>query len=102
MLTDVLGALFALLFVLGLIALLAWALRRFGLAPGHATLKKRDREIEILETRMIDARSRLVTARWRGKDYFLGVSANGITAIDRDGSKENDASTFIEELSKHD
>ena len=59
MLTDVLGALFALLFVLGLIALLAWALRRFGLAPGHVTLKKRDREIEILETRMIDARSRL-------------------------------------------
>ncbi len=79
---DIFGAFSALIFVLGLLGLFAWAVRRFGFMPGQPKFGKGSKELEILESKMIDAKSRLIIARWRGTDYFLAFGADGVEKID--------------------
>ncbi len=59
---DYLRFLGALIFVLGLIGIAAVAARRFGLAERMGALAG-SRRLDIVETRMIDARRRLVLVR---------------------------------------
>lgn len=79
---DVFGAFSALVFVLGLLGLLVWAIKRFGFMPGQPTFGAGSKELEILESKMIDARNRLVVARWRGTDYLLAFGADGAKKLD--------------------
>lgn len=79
---DVFGAFSALVFVLGLLGLLVWAIKRFGFMPGQPKFGAGSKELEILESKMIDARNRLVVARWRGVDYLLAFGADGAKKID--------------------
>jgi flagellar protein FliO/FliZ len=78
-LADYLRFLFALLFVLGLIGLLAWAGRRFGMvarvAKNGGGKKKR---VELIEVTPIDAKRRLVLIRRDDKEHLvlLGASAD--------------------------
>ncbi len=81
MLDDAFGAFAALIFVIGLLGLFAWSLRRFGFMPGQPKLGRASKDLEIIESRMIDARSKLVVARWRGKDYLLAFGADGVKSI---------------------
>lgn len=81
MLDEAFGAFAALIFVIGLLGLFAWSLKRFGFMPGQPKFGKVSKELEIIESRMIDARSKLVVARWRGKDYLLAFGADGIKSI---------------------
>lgn len=83
MLEDIFGAFSALIFVIGLLGLFAWSLRRFGFFPGQPKFGKGAKDLEIMESRMIDARSKLVVARWRGKDYLIAFSADGAREIDQ-------------------
>ncbi|GHF27037.1 hypothetical protein GCM10017044_22600 [Kordiimonas sediminis] len=82
MLIEFLGALTALIFVLGLIFIITWAVKKFGLLPGSYQIKKEHREIEILDSKMIDARSRVLVVRWRDKDYLVGNSPSGLSLLD--------------------
>jgi flagellar protein FliO/FliZ len=100
MLTEVLGAIIALVFVLGLIFLMTWGVRRFGLIPGASTAKKEEREIEVLDSKMLDARSRLVVVRWRGKDYLLGNSPAGLRVIDSVDGDESSVQKFQSYISE--
>ena len=64
----------ALAFVLGLIALLAWAARRFRLgsaAPGAG------RRLAVIETLPLDPRRKLVLARCDDRDYLLLLGQDG-------------------------
>lgn len=81
MLDDAFGAFAALIFVIGLLGLFAWSLRRFGFMPGQPKFGKGTKDLQILESRMIDARSKLVVARWRGNDYLLAFGADGVKSI---------------------
>lgn len=79
---NIFGAFSALIIVLGLLGLFAWLVRRFGFMPGQPKFGKAAKDLEILESKMIDARNRLVVARWRGDDYLLAFGADGIAKID--------------------
>lgn len=79
---DIFGAFSALVFVLGLLGLFVWAIKRFGFMPGQPKFGTKSKELEILESKMIDARNRLVVARWRGADYLLAFGADGAIKID--------------------
>ena len=53
----------ALVFVLALIGVLAWVARRYGFGGRPGPRNHRDRRLEIVETRVIDGKRRLVLLR---------------------------------------
>lgn len=63
-------AIVALAAVLGLIVLLARALRRFGLAPGQPVAGAA-RRLSVLEVLPVDARRRVVLLRCDGRDILV-------------------------------
>ena len=65
----------ALLFVLGLIALLAWFARRFrlGTAPAAGTARR----LAVLETLPLDARRKLVLIRRDDTEHLLLLGTDG-------------------------
>ncbi|MFC3050893.1 flagellar biosynthetic protein FliO [Kordiimonas pumila] len=83
MITETLTAFSALFFILAIMGGMAWAIRHFGLIPGSPKIKSGSKQIEILESRMIDGRNRLVVVRWQGQEYLLATNPNGITPISK-------------------
>lgn len=82
MTADIFNAFSALIFVLGLLGVFAWGMKRFGFIPGQPATNKRTKELEIVETKMVDARNKLLVARWHGTDYLLSSGPDGIKRID--------------------
>jgi flagellar protein FliO/FliZ len=76
---DYLRFLAALAFVLGLIALLAWAARRFRLVTAPSGSARRLAVIEVLP---VDPRRKLVLARYSG-EYLLLLGQDGNRLIER-------------------
>lgn len=70
----------ALVLVIGLIALIAWLVRRFGLAqrlaPGTAT-PRRFRRLSVVEVCVVDGRRRLVLVKRDGVEHLLLLSQTG-------------------------
>jgi flagellar protein FliO/FliZ len=69
----------AFLLVLGLIALCAWALRRFGL--GGAIRPTRGRRLAVVESLALDPRHRLVLVRRDDREHLLLIGT-GETVIE--------------------
>ncbi len=88
MITDMLGAFGALIFVLGLLILIMWGIKRIGVMPGQPTIRTGKKSIDILESRVLDSRNRLVAVRWKGQEYLLGVNQNGTRLIDSEMQDE--------------
>ncbi len=87
-----------LVFVLALIGLLTWLVRRFG--PGRRVLRPRSgqRRLEIVEVAPIDAKRRLVLVRRDGTEHLimLGTTSDllieaGIAAAPRQADREDAA-----------
>ena len=91
MITEIFSALAALFFVLGLFGLFAWGVKRSGLLPGHTKIKAGEKQLDILESKMIDGRNRLIVASWRGKHYLLGTNPAGLTLIASEDENSSDA-----------
>lgn len=91
--TSVMSALGGLLFVLGLIFLTNYLLRRFGASLCAKTEAKR--EITLLDVKPLDAKNKLVLARCREKDFLIltGESNAQIAVFDAPAQekKEEDA-----------
>jgi flagellar protein FliO/FliZ len=77
---DYLRFLAALAFVLGLIALLAWAARRFRLVTAPSGSARRLAVIEVLP---VDPRRKLVLARCDAGEYLLLLGQDGNRLIER-------------------
>lgn len=60
----------ALVFVLGLILMVNWLLRRFSPLAGRA-IRGRDKRLEIVEIQPLDARRRLVLVRRDDQEHLL-------------------------------
>lgn len=74
--------LLALVFVLGLIAALAWAVRRFGLGGGFIPMKGRSTRLAVTESLMLDPKRRLVLIRRDDREHLLVLSATGETVVE--------------------
>lgn len=97
MVSEALGAFSALLFVLAILAAAAWAMKRFGLVPGQPRTVTGKKQINVIESRMIDGRNRLVVVEWKGSEYLLATHhTRGVTPIGMDKSK------FKEMVAEHD
>lgn len=75
--------LLALVFVLGLIGLIAWAARRFGLMRGAVRPRNGQRRIEVIETASVDSKRRLMLVRRDGTEHLLLLGINGDMVIER-------------------
>ncbi len=75
--------LLALVFVLGLIGLIAWAARRFGLLRGTVRPRNGQRRLEVIETAAIDSKRRLMLVRRDGTEHLLLLGINGDLVIER-------------------
>ncbi|MBI2254229.1 MAG: flagellar biosynthetic protein FliO [Proteobacteria bacterium] len=84
----------ALLLVLGLIALFAWALRRFGF--GGALRADNRRRIQILETTPLGPRHRLVLVRRDQTEHLLLLGPQGDLVVE--GGIER--TTFEQEMTR--
>lgn len=71
----------ALLLVLGLIAILAWLLRRFGL--GGAMRGSSQRRLQVVETTPIGPRHRLVLVRRDRVEHLLLLGPQGDVVVER-------------------
>lgn len=72
---------FALVFVLALIALLAWLAKRFGVA-GAFVRRRSDRRLSLVESLPLDARHRLVLVRRDGTEHLVLLGAGGDSLIE--------------------
>ena len=73
--------LFALVFVLALIALLAWLAKRFGVAGAFAR-QRADRRLSVVESLPVDARHRLVLVRRDDREHLVLLGAGGACPIE--------------------
>ena len=95
---EIFTAFAALIFVIGLLGLFAWAVKRFGFIPGQGALKPGKKHINILESKMLDGRNRLVTVSWKGKEYLLSTNPAGVKLIDSvSGDQSSDQSELTGE-----
>ncbi|WP_142847859.1 flagellar biosynthetic protein FliO [Telmatospirillum sp. J64-1] len=72
----------ALVFVLGLITVAAWAARRFGMGPRLAGGGKRKR-LALVETMMIDGKRRLVLVRRDDKEHLLLIGGGNDVVVEQ-------------------
>lgn len=80
--TDYLRFVFALLFVLGLIAALALAGKRFGFGNRGPTLRGSTKRLAIVETMALDPKRRLVLVRRDGTEHLLLLGASGEQVVE--------------------
>jgi len=72
----------ALLFVLGLIALLAWLARRYGLAGAAAPSGGKRKRLRLVEAMPLDAKRRLVLVQRDDVEHLILLGAAGDIAIE--------------------
>lgn len=80
----------ALLFVLGLIALVAWLARRLRLGPAAAMSPAR--RLAVLETLPLDARRKLVLVRRDDTEHLLLLGTDGNRLVESGVSPRREAS----------
>ena len=71
----------ALIFVLALIALLAWLAKRFGV-PGVLTRQQTNRRLSVVESLPLDARHRLVLVRRDRVEHLVMLGPGGDSLIE--------------------
>ncbi len=90
----------ALVFVLGLIGVMAVIARRLGLGfPVQATKSGADKRIGVVEVAPLDGRRRLVLVRRDDVEHLLVIGPTSELVIER-GIRNDSKSTFEAELAK--
>lgn len=82
-LADYLRFVAALVLVLGLIGLAAWAVRRLGLAGRLAITGRGSRRIGVVETAVLGPKHRLVLVRRDGVEHLVLLAPTGNVVVER-------------------
>jgi len=72
----------ALVFVLGLIVLLAWAVRRFGWFAQVIPVRAGKKRIAVVDMAVVDAKRRLILVRRDDMEHLLLIGANSETVVE--------------------
>ena len=72
-----------LVFVLALIGLLTWLVRRFGLAGRMPTGGKQGRRLDVIEVAALDSRHRLVLLRRDRTEHLVLLGTNADIVVER-------------------
>ncbi len=90
---------FAFMFVMGLMFLLAYVLKRAGLA-GHSMLPGGKRRLKVIEHLPIDHRRRLLLVRRDDREHLLILSPTGETVVETNISAPKDAVVDLTDAEK--
>lgn len=71
----------AFVFVLGLIGLMAWLARRFGMIPSRGRTSS-ERRLKIVETAALDGKRRLLLVRRDNIEHLLMLGATGDVVVE--------------------
>ncbi len=74
--------LLALVFVLSLIGLLAWAVKRFGLIPGVSRVSGPSHRLSVVEAANIDPRRRLVLVRRDDVEHLILLGPDSMIVVE--------------------
>jgi len=96
MLAMALQSLFGLSLVLGLFALIVWAIRRFQQYSGNTV----ERDFKIIQRLHLDNKNSLVEIRHKGCHYLLGLSPGGMVQI-HSGHALNTAESVSTQMPDH-
>lgn len=77
----VLKSFFAFCFVMSLMFLLSWALKRYGF-PGKSMLPGSKRRLKVIEQIQIDQRRKLILIRRDDKEYLIVAGPSGETVVE--------------------
>lgn len=83
--TDILRAIFALAFVIGLMWLLSYVLKKYGWRFGLPTALSmgRERRLKLVEILPLDHRNKVALIRQDGKEHLLLINADNATIIEK-------------------
>lgn len=84
------------LLALVLVLVLAWFAIRLLSHMGNSKLN--NNEIQVTHTTPIGAREKLMLVNFKDYTYFLGVTANGITVIDKNPVSKSDAAAQLSSI----
>lgn len=90
---------FAFMFVMGLMFLLAYVLKRAGLA-GHSMLPGGKRRLKVIEHLPIDHRRRLLLVRRDDREHLLILSPTGETVVETNIPAAKDAVVDLTDTEK--
>lgn len=91
---------FAFTFVMSLMFLLSWALKRFGF-PGKSILPGNKRRLKVIEQMPIDQRRKLVLVRRDDKEHLLVIGPGGETVVESGIPLENNIVELPAKEKKH-
>ncbi len=74
--------------VLALIAICAWAIRRFGLGGALSATKGGSKRLSIVEVKVIDPRRKLVLIRKDGKEHLVLLGPTQDLLIESSGAPD--------------
>lgn len=77
----VLKSFFAFCFVMSLMFLLSWALKRYGF-PGRSILPGGKRRLQVIEQIQIDQRRKLILIRRDDREYLIVAGPGGETVVE--------------------
>lgn len=93
--SDYLRFVIALAFVLALIAILSWAVRRYGIGGRVAVSRGKNRRLKIVEILAIDSRRRVVLLRRDETEHLVLLGSGSDLVI------ENDIKTRTEQQAEY-
>lgn len=85
----------ALAIVLGLIALCAWAARRFGLAGAIPLKRGQTRRLAVIEAMAIDSKHRLVLVKRDDKEHLILIGGGSDLVVEGDIPAAADTNTAV-------
>ena len=87
---DIARAFAALVLVLGLFMVVAVAARRW-LPQWQQRFSETPRRLEVIETRALDARHRLVLVRCDAEEHLLVIGSHGVTRLQKGHAEPQDS-----------
>ena len=82
-LLDFVRAFFALIVVLSLIGIGAFAAQRFGIGPARAAAPRRKRRLALMDVLPLDQKRKAAILRCDGVDHLIILNASGVTVVER-------------------
>jgi flagellar protein FliO/FliZ len=79
---ELFQAVIALLFVLALILLIAWAVKRYGVDKNWQLKSADKRRLEVIERLVIDPKRQLVLVRRDHKEHLLAIGQNEVHVVE--------------------